>query len=51
METICYCFNYTDADIIKDVVEHHGLSTIEQKITDSKKTGVCRCETVNPKHR
>ena len=49
METICYCFNYTDVDIIEDVVKHHGRSIIEQKITDSKKTGICQCETKNPK--
>lgn len=51
METICYCFNYTDADIINDVIKHHGCSTIEQNITDAKKTGNCQCETKNPKKR
>ncbi len=51
METICYCWNHTDADIIEDVLKHRGVSTIEQKITDSKKTGACRCETLNPKKR
>ena len=51
METICFCFNYTDADIIADVVAHHGLSTIEQEIADAKKNGRCQCELKNPNRR
>ena len=51
METICYCFNYTDADIVADVVARHGQSTIEQRIAEAKKNGRCQCEVKNPKRQ
>ncbi len=51
METICFCFNYTDADIIADVLAHHGQSTIEQQIAEAKKNGRCQCELKNPKRQ
>jgi hypothetical protein len=49
-DTICYCFNYTEADIRRDLAEH-GTSTILEKILVAKKMGGCRCETLNPKGR
>jgi hypothetical protein len=51
METlICFCFNYTVADIEKDVWLH-GRSTIAERILAEKKTGACQCATRNPKGR
>jgi hypothetical protein len=49
-ETVCYCFNYTDRDIEKDV-EANGFSMIIKKITAEKKAGACQCPTKNPKDR
>jgi hypothetical protein len=49
-ETICYCFNYTEDDLEKDVVEH-GHSTIMERIIAESKAGACSCETNNPKGR
>ncbi|HEC31504.1 MAG: BFD-like (2Fe-2S) protein [Deltaproteobacteria bacterium] len=46
---ICYCWNYTDEDIRKDVFEHNGKSTIMEKIKAEKKAGNCQCEIKNPK--
>ena len=48
METVCYCFGYTDADITEDVVKHRGHSTILERIVESKKDGLCKCEAKNP---
>ena len=48
MQTICYCFGYTDTDIIDDVKKHDGRSTIIEKIADAKKNGKCQCEIKNP---
>jgi hypothetical protein len=47
---ICYCFDYTDEDIERDVRDH-GKSLIMEKIMASKKAGGCRCATENPKGR
>jgi hypothetical protein len=51
METICYCFKYTEADIAADVLSHHGQSTIERKIAEAKKNNRCQCEIQNPKRQ
>lgn len=45
---ICYCFNYSEADIEQDVINNKGLSTILEKIKASKKEGACRCHEKNP---
>lgn len=47
---ICYCFNYTDADIQQDM-RQNGRSTILERILDEKKLGGCQCATKNPKGR
>lgn len=44
--TICYCFNYTDEDIIADV-ETHGRSLILKRIMTGKKAGECECAVKN----
>lgn len=47
---ICYCFDYTDGDIERDVVAH-GHSTIMERILAEKKSGGCQCSVKNPKGR
>ena len=47
LEMICYCFNYTAADIRRDVVEH-GESTILQQVLSAKQTGQCECAAKHP---
>ncbi|NTV12565.1 MAG: hypothetical protein HGA96_01310 [Desulfobulbaceae bacterium] len=49
-EKICYCFDYTVADIEADV-RIHGESRLMAAILASKKAGGCRCATENPKGR
>jgi hypothetical protein len=44
---ICYCFNYTESDIVRDVMEQ-GKSTIEERIKAEKKLDGCECKTKNP---
>ncbi len=50
-KTICYCFNYTDADIIDDVRTHAGKSTILESIAKAKREHTCECETKHPDKR
>jgi hypothetical protein len=48
-EIVCYCFNYTVADIEQDVQDHQGNSLILDKIMAAKKDGACQCAVKNPK--
>ncbi|NJD55862.1 MAG: BFD-like (2Fe-2S) protein [Nitrospirae bacterium] len=45
---ICYCFGYTEEDIVKDVMENRGASSILERILSEKKKGTCRCGTTHP---
>lgn len=48
---VCYCFNYSEHDIMGDVAANGGASLILKKIMASKKTGKCRCEKNHPEKR
>jgi hypothetical protein len=48
---ICYCFGYSEDDIIHDVRENNGMSSILEKILNEKKKGTCRCGTTHPLRR
>jgi len=45
---ICYCFSYSEDDIVQDVIKNKGASPILEKIKTSKKAGLCRCHETNP---
>jgi hypothetical protein len=47
---ICYCHNYTAADIREDALKN-GRSTIMEKIMAESKAGNCNCAANNPKGR
>lgn len=44
---LCYCFEYTRADIRKDV-EARGSTDILERIKAEVKAGFCACEVKNP---
>lgn len=48
---ICYCFGYSEADIIKDVLENKGTSSILNRILSEKKQGSCNCKYSHPESR
>jgi len=48
---ICYCFGYSEEDIIADVLKNSGSSSILERILGEKKKGTCRCSTTHPLHR
>ena len=48
---ICYCFGYSEEDIIRDVRENKGASTILEKILNEKKKGACNCKFNHPEGR
>jgi hypothetical protein len=48
-EFICYCFEYTESDIVNEVVKNHGRSLILEKIIEARKNGTCQCDTKNPR--
>jgi hypothetical protein len=45
---VCYCFGYSDEDIIKDVLANKGVSTILERIVNEKKMSGCNCGTNHP---
>lgn len=49
-DLICYCFDYTVADIELDL-QRNGRSTLLDRILTEKKTGGCDCAFRNPKGR
>jgi hypothetical protein len=49
-DLVCYCFQYTAADIARDVAENRR-STIMEKIIAEKRSGGCQCAAKNPKGR
>ena len=49
-EYVCYCFEYTEQDIIEDL-KNHRYSTILHKITEEKSNNACNCEEKHPEHR
>lgn len=48
---ICYCFGYTEEDIVRDVFEHGGISSILERILNEKKKGACNCKVNHPEGR
>ena len=47
-DLVCYCFQYTKAQIEKDCTDN-GRSIILEKIALEKKIGGCDCAQKNPK--
>lgn len=48
---ICYCFEYTAADIRADVLAYGGHSEVLEKIVAAKKQKTCRCTEKHPERR
>jgi hypothetical protein len=51
MKMICYCFGYTEADIIADVLNHHRRSTILERVAEARRTLTCQCDDKHPEKR
>ena len=48
---ICYCFGYSEEDIVEDVLANRGISTILERIVNEKKKGGCNCKFNHPEGR
>lgn len=48
---ICYCFGYSEEDIVRDVRENNGISSIVERILSEKKRGGCNCKYNHPAGR
>ncbi len=48
---ICYCFGYSEEDIVRDVIENGGISSILERILNEKKKGTCNCKFNHPQGR
>jgi hypothetical protein len=43
-ELICYCFGYSEEDIIRDLKENRGISSILEKILNEKKKRILQLQ-------
>jgi len=50
-QLICYCFQYTEEDIIKDFKTNKGKSLILEKIAEARRNNSCQCDTTHPEKR
>jgi len=48
---LCYCFEYTEADIIQDIKKNKGKSSILQRIKAAKSRGTCQCDIKHPEKK
>lgn len=45
---VCYCFGYSEEDVVKDVMGNGGISSILERILSEKKKGACNCKFNHP---
>ena len=50
-QLLCYCFEYTEEDIINDLEANHGKSSILVRIAEAKRTNTCQCDDKHPEPR
>ena len=50
-DPICYCFEYSEDDIIVDFKVNDGKSSILAKITEARRTNTCQCDDKHPEKR
>jgi hypothetical protein len=48
---VCYCFGYRVEEIERDVLEHHGHSSILDQILAERQAGNCQCASRHPEGR
>ena len=48
---ICFCYRYTEVDIVADIMSNPGRSSILEKIIAAKKAGDCLCSEKHPESR
>jgi len=50
-QLICYCFEYTEDDIINDFKKNLGKSAILERITEARRNNTCQCDDKHPEKR
>jgi hypothetical protein len=48
---VCYCFEYSEADIIADVRANNGKSLILERIAEARRNNSCQCDDKHPEKR
>ncbi|MDM7999037.1 MAG: hypothetical protein QUS33_03305 [Dehalococcoidia bacterium] len=48
---ICYCFRYSEADIVEDVLKNRGRSLILERVAEARRTLTCQCDDKHPEKR
>lgn len=50
-DLICYCFGYSESDIVDDILKNNGSSSVLERILSEKKKGACNCRSNHPDGR
>ncbi len=45
---VCYCFGYSEEEIIRDVLVNNGFSSVLERILNEKTKGTCHCAANHP---
>lgn len=48
---ICYCYEYTEADIKKDLLMNNGRSLFLERIIKARENNTCQCDIKHPEKR
>jgi len=48
---VCYCFEYSEVDIIADFKVNNGKSSILKRIIEVKRNNTCQCDDTHPEKR
>ncbi|MFC1913295.1 hypothetical protein ACFLX7_03795 [Chloroflexota bacterium] len=50
-QLICYCFEYSEDDIIADFKTNNGKSVILERIAKARRNNTCQCDDKHPEKR
>lgn len=51
MTLICFCHGYTEADIVADLKQNRGDSTILRQIIEARRNNTCQCDVKHQEKR
>ena len=50
-QLICYCFEYSEDDIITDFETNNGKSSILERIIEARRNNTCQCDDKHPEKK
>ncbi len=50
-QLICYCYEYSEYDIVSDFQANNGKSLILERIAEARRNNTCQCDNKHPEKR